>query len=263
MLNIHSIYYDDISNPAWSKPLSATDYDILMLIFQGKLIYRLNEVDIVLNKGDIVYIPAGTMRQGIPIEGFNHQKYSIHFTMDSESISEYAPLLNRISLYSSTRQFDYLKQRFHMLAQQWIGKMSYYYPLCRSMLQEILAIACRDYDEARFPSKKLVHVKVLQQYILDHYTKSIRIETLAALVDRTPNYVTSIFREITGQTPIEYLHQIRISAARDMLLNSRMTIGEIAEKLGFCDQSYFNRVYKKQVGYPPSALLKERKESSL
>lgn len=263
MLTIHSIYYDDISDPLWSKPLSATEFDILMLVFQGKLIYRVDDKEIALHKGDLVYIPAGTMREGYPMKDAKHQKYSIHFTMDADSLSEYLPLQHRTTLCVNTRQFDYLKQRFQMVGQQWMSKMPYYIPMCRSMLHEMLAIACRDYDEAQFPSKKLAHVKVLQQYILDHYKEPLRIEDLAALVDRTPNYVTAIFHEIIGLPPIEYQHQARISVARDMLLNSTMTIGQIAEKLGFYDQSYFNRVYKKLVGAPPSALLKERNDRSL
>ncbi|MNI07728.1 Bifunctional transcriptional activator/DNA repair enzyme AdaA [compost metagenome] len=120
---------------------------------------------------------------------------------------------------------------------------------------ELLGIAAREAETAEFPSKKLSMVIAIQQYILENYQGQIRLEALSELVDRTPNYVTRIFREVTGQTPIDYLHQVRIYAARDLMLNSSMTIGQVADTLGYCDQSYFNRMYKKITGHPPSNLI--------
>jgi YesN/AraC family two-component response regulator len=49
---------------------------------------------------------------------------------------------------------------------------------------------------------------------------------------------------------------MRVSAARELLLTTNMTIGEIAETLGYCDQSYFHFMYKKIIGHPPSHTLK-------
>ncbi|WNR44045.1 AraC family transcriptional regulator [Paenibacillus roseipurpureus] len=261
MLSLHSIYYDDLPDRAWTKPLSPTEYDILMLITQGEVTYELNNHKLVLKKGDIVYIPAGVMRTAYPREGCSHQKYSAHFTPTELGLTHFRPL-NQVSI-AQTRQFEYVKQRFQLLAQQWMGKLPYYLPMCYSMLQELLAGACREFDEFKYPYKKLALVTTIRQYIMDHYTEQIRIEELASLVDRTPNYVISTFREIMGTPPIDYLHQIRISAAREMLLHSHKSISQIAEDLGYCDQSYFNRMYRKFVGSPPSAILKERKSTPL
>ncbi|UKS30989.1 AraC family transcriptional regulator [Paenibacillus sp. HWE-109] len=258
MINLHSIYYDDVSDPNWRKERSPVDYDILLLVTQGTLIYELNDSIIPLKKGDMLYIPAATMREAYPEFGHAHQKYSAHFTpAPVPSPLEMLPPI-RSHFKIETRQFDYLKQRFQHLTQQWISKRPYYAPLCCSILQEMLAITCREFDERQFPYKKLALVHVIQQYILDHYTEPIRIEHLAALVDRTPNYVTSLFRETIGHPPIDYVHQVRVSAARDMLLNTNKSIRQVAEELGFCDQSYFNRVFRKIVGYPPSAIWRAR-----
>jgi YesN/AraC family two-component response regulator len=145
-----------------------------------------------------------------------------------------------------------------MLAQQWIAKLPYYSSMCSSILQEMIALVCREYGEQQYPYRKVALVHLMQQYMMEHYTQPIRIDDLASLIERTPNYVSTLFKDIMKQTPIEYLHQLRISAARELLLNTNKSIAQVAEELGFCDQAYFNRVYKKHVGAPPSALLKER-----
>lgn len=100
-------------------------------------------------------------------------------------------------------------------------------------------------------------IVVIQNYILDHYREDIRVDELAQLVDRSPNYISSLFRQMTGHTVKEYVHRVKVSAARDLLLNRKTTIGQAAEYVGFCDQSYFNRVFKRIYGFPPSALRKE------
>jgi AraC-like DNA-binding protein len=255
MLELQSIYYDEITDPHWEKPLSAAEFHILILILQGQVMYTLNGQAVPMSKGSLMFVRAGTMRHGAPIQG-PHQKISAHFLWPDGSEPEFAFLQQLDYFHTQTRQFEYVKQRFSLLAQRWIAKLPYYQIICRTVATELLATACREYEERQYPSRKLAHVQVLQQYILDHYTEPLRIDELAALVERTPNYITSIFREITGCTPIEYLHQIRVSAARDLLLNSRLSISEIAERLGYCDAPYFNRVYKRVVGSPPSALLK-------
>src|SRR5690606_22329985 len=91
-----------------------------------------------------------------------------------------------------------------------------------------------------------------------HYRRTIPIQELADLVQRTPNHISRLFKEATGQTITAYMQQIRISAACDLLANSQMNVGEVAEYLGFCEQSYFNKVFKKHTGTLPSAYMKEK-----
>ena len=58
-----------------------------------------------------------------------------------------------------------------------------------------------------------------------------------------------------GQSPIDYLTNYRISEACSLLKNSNLSIAEIAVSVGFFDQFYFSRVFKKVKGVPPSKYL--------
>ena len=58
-----------------------------------------------------------------------------------------------------------------------------------------------------------------------------------------------------GQSPIDYLTSYRISEACYLLKNSQLSIAEIAVSVGFFDQFYFSRVFKKTKGVPPSRYL--------
>lgn len=251
MIELSSVFVEEVG-PSWHKPESATNWNILLLVANGRLTYTVNGETIPLAKGDLLYIPEGAMRAGAAVPGQTHQKYAVLFHSAESPTS--IPLLDRKRVQLlRTGSFDYLKQRFAQLQQHWIGQMPYHLVTCQGIALEILGLVSRELEAAAFAPRKLMLVSAIRQYILDHYREPVRIEQLAQLVDRTPNYVTRIFREVTGQPPIDYLHQVRISAARDLMSNSQLTIGQIAEYLGYCDQSYFNRMYKRRSGHPPSS----------
>ena len=60
-----------------------------------------------------------------------------------------------------------------------------------------------------------------------------------------------VFKDYTGMTPKEYINNIRISRAKELLVNTDMTMSEIAERTGFYDQNYFSRMFKKHTGSCP------------
>jgi AraC-like DNA-binding protein len=58
-----------------------------------------------------------------------------------------------------------------------------------------------------------------------------------------------------GKSPIDYLTEYRINEACNLLRSSNLSIAEVAISVGFFDQFYFSRVFKKAVGMPPSKYL--------
>ena len=58
-------------------------------------------------------------------------------------------------------------------------------------------------------------------------------------------------------TPNEYINRLRINQAKELLTNTDMSVFEIAEAVGFSDQNYFGRVFKKQTGTSPKKYIKE------
>lgn len=254
MLELVSVYFDD-NNPEWQKEEAATLTDMLILVIQGNVIYYLNGETVVVEKGDFLYIPKGVMRSGRNAPEGPHQKYSVHFLLDKPELFPIdAP---RSFRKVRARNLDYMKQRFTVLAQHWFSRKKHDEIICTGIAIELLGYFTQETAEGRFASIKLRLMREVQDYILEHYRESIRIQELAELVDRAPNYVTQAFKEVTGMTPITYLHQVRVHSARDLILNTKLTIGEVADYLGYSDQAHFNRVFKKVMGYPPSSVQRE------
>ncbi|MEG2436441.1 MAG: AraC family transcriptional regulator, partial [Ruthenibacterium sp.] len=93
------------------------------------------------------------------------------------------------------------------------------------------------------------------KYIQFNYSHDISIDDIAKAVGVSRSHLYRVFMSNVGQSPIDYLTNYRISEACFLLKNSALSIAEIAVSVGFFDQFYFSRVFKKTKGIPPSKYL--------
>lgn len=97
----------------------------------------------------------------------------------------------------------------------------------------------------------------LKHYIKDHAHEDLSLERLAAVVDRNPFYVSKLFKEQFGMNYIDYLTECRMEAAKQLMLESEMSLKEITFEIGYNDPNYFSRVFKKIVGHSPTDYRKQ------
>lgn len=96
-------------------------------------------------------------------------------------------------------------------------------------------------------------VRQAMAYIHEHYAEAISRADLAGHVAMTERYLTYCFRQEMGITPITYLNRYRVKRAKCLLEERRLSITEVAMAVGFSDCSYFNRVFRQEVGVAPGA----------
>lgn len=256
MIKPIAIYFEHCE-PRWHVPRAMTNNHILLLMMSGDVSYTVDSDTYSLTKGDMLFVPMGAMRNALHTTREAHDMYVAHFHYTG--MGEGLPVLSQPNC-QVTRQpgFEYIRQRFSLLTQYWLRNSVYSDTLCHGILLEMLAILNEVSDSGATPNKADDIVMQLKDYILQHYRSTITMSQLAAFVERTPNHVSTVFRQTTGQTITDYIQQIRISAACDLLAASQMSISEISDFLGFCEQSYFYKVFKKVTGTMPSAYVKER-----
>jgi AraC-like DNA-binding protein/mannose-6-phosphate isomerase-like protein (cupin superfamily) len=90
----------------------------------------------------------------------------------------------------------------------------------------------------------------VQSYLLSHYHRPVSLAQVARSVGCSPAYLCRHYRELTGQTPFQYLREIRIDAAK-RLLGSEVPIARVAEMVGFDDPLYFSKVFSSHTGESP------------
>lgn len=98
----------------------------------------------------------------------------------------------------------------------------------------------------------------VQRYLRDNYAQKITSESLSAQFHFHPNYISRALKQTVGLTPAEFLVQYRMEEAEKRLLNTEMTISEIAESLGFQNVYYFSTSFKKYTGMAPQKYRSEK-----
>ena len=95
-------------------------------------------------------------------------------------------------------------------------------------------------------------IKRIQQYVNTHYAQPINNAMIAGEFGYSPNYIGRLFRDATGMNLNDYIKDVRVGRARDLLLHTSMRIADIARETGFTDAQYFSVVFRQKTGCTPS-----------
>lgn len=91
-----------------------------------------------------------------------------------------------------------------------------------------------------------------KRYIQQHYQESLRLEDVSSAVGFNATYFSTLFKKETGQNFVDYLTELRISKAKELLCADELSVQDVAEQVGYRDLKYFSRLFKKTTGVSPS-----------
>lgn len=95
-------------------------------------------------------------------------------------------------------------------------------------------------------------IRVAEKFIVENYNKTIKLKDVADLLHVNPNYFSYLFKQVKGYTFKSYITHLRIEKAKQLLINSFLTVNEISRQVGYDDSNYFSRAFKRVTGLPPS-----------
>lgn len=90
------------------------------------------------------------------------------------------------------------------------------------------------------------------EFMKGHLREPLRIAALAALVNLSRSHYTTLFQRVTGYAPLSYLNHLRMQRAVQLLNSTDLSIKQISEQLGFSDQFYFSRAFRKMHNHSPT-----------
>ncbi len=191
--------------------------------------------------GNVLLIRPGQMRSTLrPMEC-----YGIHFSCTDPAFEK--------RYLSSLATVSYLPEAEHYFSRLVSCPEEDYLEQAALML-EILSLLSR-------PKKPNdAHAGEIQRvlfYLQEHYAEPIRVGDLPALTYLSHTPFFEAFRRETGKSPSEYLCDLRLAHAKELLLDADRSIGEISEACGFHSQAYFHDVFRRHIGTSPSAWRRE------
>lgn len=167
-------------------------------------------------------------------------------------------------LLSAYGQFDYAKQAIHIKIDEYLLKPISPKELFEALHALVVRLEARDREQPKPGAKNQlldmpdIHLATTNKLVLDavdiisrEYTSNLSLESIAAQLNITKNYLCHIFKEETDGTVMQYITQLRMSHAKNLLLNTSLKINEISEAVGYQDSSYFAMQFKKLYNITP------------
>lgn len=119
------------------------------------------------------------------------------------------------------------------------------------ILEEVFSLIFQNPQD--LPSKESEIIKEIKSYLLNNYCRDITLDEIARKFSYTPSHIIKMFKKETGDTPMKYIINLRISTAKSLLRDDpKMDIKQISESVGYYDQHYFSRIFKSITGSSPS-----------
>lgn len=117
-----------------------------------------------------------------------------------------------------------------------------------------------DFTTSVFQTRNLERVKIISEgldFIRNHYGDNIMLEDVGRAVGRSGSHFKKILREEMGLSFTEYLTRVRLEASEQLLRNPYLSLAEIAQTVGYSDQSYFGKLFKQYYGLTPAQYRKK------
>jgi two-component system response regulator YesN len=89
-------------------------------------------------------------------------------------------------------------------------------------------------------------------YIEDHFAEDLNLEIIAKIVFVSPGYLSTSFKLVLQKNFVDYLAEVRVRKAKELLKDFHLKIYEIADKIGYKDEKYFSQIFKKITGMTPN-----------
>lgn len=240
------------------------DFSEVKIVLSGNFTYIIDGVSYEINKGNIIVMKPGVehlkiIPEGVQVEEFNYalSDFQIKNLPQNFLVGPDAEHIYNIPLY----QPEIIKCINDTISEQ--EKNEPYSDLfikanilkLTSLIYRGMSANKEKSDKARLNipnSEKTNIVNTILQYLSQNYMKQISLYRIAHNMYLSPVYISKIFKEETGESPINHLIRIRLTRANELLSSGNMPIKAVARNVGYEDAYYFSKLYKKYYGIPPS-----------
>lgn len=164
----------------------------------------------------------------------------------------------KVIITSGFSDFDYTKQAIKLKVHDYLLK-----PIDKEELYASLLKVKTDLDlekdsyrdifslSERAATKEQI-ASILKDYIVHNYTKEVNLNLIANSMNYSSSYLTKLFFQQYANTPSKYIISLRMQKAQHLLIHHpELSIKQIGELIGYLDQGYFSRIFKKHQGISP------------
>ncbi|ACI19046.1 AraC family transcriptional regulator [Dictyoglomus thermophilum] len=257
------VYRNGVVNPHWHN-----EFEILYME-RGIGKFYVDGYEYKLNEGEYLFVNSGSIHSGLEMIK-RSIGYAIVFDLrllyseepDYCKHEYFLPLINKRYHIPSNLNDEHIRNDICRIIEVFKEKSYGYELYIKSLLFDIFWRVFKYYAERRNQDGRLGYkierIKDVLNYINQNYNKNLSLDELSRQVDMSKFYLCRLFKESLRMSPVEYINKVRVDKAMELLINTDMSVSEIAFECGFDNISYFIKVFKKYMHTTP---LKFRKQN--
>lgn len=243
------------------------------LVLKGTAEFVFNDEKYIVKEGDILILPPDILHAVYPIDNQELAYDALVFNKlmlgtgsnDRSSAECILPIVNGTSKITillprdlpNHNEFEECAKRIFACAKK---NHPRYDLLLKSELLHFFFLLEDNGNLIHHEASEISYSAIIRpslEYMNEHFVENITIEQLAQQIHLSKSYFMWCFKKAVGIGAIEYLTQLRLREARNLLISSQISISDVAYQCGYGNLSNFNRQFKKLVGCTPNEYRKK------
>lgn len=213
-----------------------------------------DNTSIRVNKDDVLFLAKGS-KYVFNIISESYTAIFVDFDFDTH-------ITNKSQNFTPKNPIE-LKNIFYSIKRKWITKKSAYYLDCLSSLYKIYALIIQNELFPYIPKSKQSTLNNAIKKIADDFSNpDLSINELATISGMSEGHFRRVFKNVYSVSPMQYIKNIRINYAKNLLILKEYSISEIAQLSGFTNSFYFCKRFKTETDMTPSEYRNTHTESS-
>ncbi len=233
----------------WQSMPHTHSFCELFFVTEGEGFFSINEQRYPVRKNNFVIVNPHV----IHTESIREDQSLSYIVLGIENL-KFEGEEQPVRIYDFSEQSGEICALFDLMIEEMRKKESDYERVLQLYLKALL-LKIERHTHYRFhstPSKEISSECLnIKEYITENYNQNITLDALAKMHHRSRFHISRTFSEAFGISPMHYLAEIRILAAKNLLITSDFTIQQIVEMTGFSSSVYFSQAFKKSTGLSP------------
>ena len=259
LIKLFRLSHDDFTPiHSWHERLE------LFIPVDGKVSMLMGERRVDIGPGELLVVENMKLHRILDIPGLNARVVVISFmpnfvySLGSPShdyfflLPFYTNVGHRLQIVRDAPLLADIHQIVARLIKCYFERTAYFQIGCKAYCLELLYILAEFFRAADFRYSELVRqqersakLKPVLEFVDQHFAERIALKQAASVAKMSVPQFIKLFKKVAGTTFVSYVTHVRLSRAVRLLKESSLTIAEVASEVGFADQSYFDRRFKK------------------
>ena len=225
------------------KSNNSRNYDSLSIRLCGRGVFKTENSKISVKRGEIIYIPKNSQytqnTSGESVIAIHFINYTFNKNSKIEKIS--------------VDNIEFVEEIVKKMYDNWKEKKQGYRYKCIALLYELLYFLNHQEHKNKINSLSLdSRIKNVVNFIHSNFrTEQIEISYLAEMCSVSETYFRKLFKKLYSVSPKQYIINLKIETAAQLLRSQLYSVNEVCERSGFTDTKYFSKLFKKHFGCSP------------